>query len=101
MSGSLPSLAALVYVRLFLSVMVSFVRLMIHFQRSVECVSFASIFDLIERKLPCSAAHAQGNALCALEPAVKVTTEYGTNIFSALLKSCNICEDGRTGRSTN
>ena len=113
MSGSLPSLAALVYVRLFLSVMVSFVRLMIHFQRSVECVSFANIFDLIERKLPCSAAHSQGNALCALEPAVKVTTEvkksylhtrigeYGTNIFSALLKYCNICEDGRTGRSTN
>ena len=48
MSGSLPSLAALVYVRLFLSVMVSVVRLVIHFQCSVECVSFANICDLIE-----------------------------------------------------
>ena len=64
MSGSLPSLAdVLVYVRLCLSVMVSFVRLMIHFQRSVECVSFAYMCDFIERKLPRSAAHADGNAL--------------------------------------
>ena len=70
MSGSLPSLAALVYVRLCLSVMVSFVRLMIHFQRSVECVSFAYMCDFIERKLPRSAAHADGNALKILEPAV-------------------------------
>ena len=71
MSGSLPSLAdVLVYVRLCLSVMVSFVRLMIHFQRSVECVSFAYMCDFIERKLPRSAAHADGNALKVFEPAV-------------------------------
>ena len=108
MSGSLPSLAALVYVRLCLSVMVSLVRLMIHFQRSVECVSFAYMCDFIERKLPRSAAHADGNALKVLEPAVLNGVnlhmrigENGTNTFSALLKSCNVCEDVRTGRSTN
>ena len=109
MSGSLPSLAALVYVRLCLSVMVSFVRLMIHFQRSVECVSFAYMSDFIERKLPRSAAHADSNALKVLEPAVLNGVIYivmrigeiGTNTFSALLKSFNVCEDVRTGRSTN
>ena len=43
---------------------------MIHFQRSVECVSFAYMCDFIERKLPRSTAHADGNALKVLEPAV-------------------------------
>ena len=43
---------------------------MVHFQRSVECVSFAYMCDFIERKLSRSAAHADGSALKVLEPAV-------------------------------
>ena len=36
---------------------------------------FRNMCDLIERKLPRSAAHADGNALNVLEPAVKIATE--------------------------
>ena len=63
---------------------------------------------LLKRKLPPSAAHADGKALKVLGPAVLngviyicASVKMAQIHFSALLKSCNVCEDVRTGRSTN